>query len=357
MRSLVPSLFSSLSLLLMFTAPGAAQEVDQALMREMLLGEFETEFVDCQVPADRVPNTLAMYTWRIGRGYFSGFESVEEDVAAEIAAAFWAESLASGALIEDETGVRLPQCPDGPEQQALRIERAADVLLDIDDARAMELFTEVMGLHGCRVPLSTQDRFAETGLRHVAGLFGVELPDPMPPDADAGLTRLLEITYDMLDDAGEDLIRAGALVVENDVATLAPCAATGPALRVEPDQAMSRIEALSTFEMAIQLGEEFASLGCQVPDSMIDGLHMHFIRTVLISVGVDLTIEDMRNYVMTRAGPAADYARAITYLHPRFQPLLRIMNDTAMLERQGDAWIAVACSAEDDPVDLQGYYP
>lgn len=363
MRSLVPILFTGMSVFLTQAATVAAQEVDRALMRETLLGEFETSFADCLVPADRVPNTLAAYAWRIGRGFFSGFESMEEDVATDIAEAFWAESLASGALIEDEAGVRLPECPDSPQQQALRVERASDALLDMEDEDAMVLFTEIMGIHGCRVPISLQDRFIETGLRHVAALHGVELPDPMPSEADPDLTRLVEIIYNVLDDAGEDLIRSGALVVENEVATLSPCTPTGPALRVEPEAAMAEIAAIGDSDMAMLVAEAFQTAGCTVPDSQVEGLHLHFVRTVLASVGVPLSVENMRQYGMTQDGPAADYARVIAYLQPRFETLVGqmsepgLMNGPGMIVREEEDWALFRCRPVTEVTDLDAYYP
>jgi hypothetical protein len=302
---------------------------------------------------------------------FSDARALDRQVRMADAEAAIARLVADGVVVADDQGVRLPDCALSERQIVARLRLRARMLYDLSEAEQVELLSSAMSAYGCSFTRRDQAAFEDFAFRHVAGLYEIPLPDPLPEGDDRNLTPFLDALGLVFETAGAEMRRQGLMVTDDNVARLQGCTPTGaqPTQETEPEGAydndpetvLARLQAMSVADDLAFLVQALEDVGCSVPEERLILFRYHFVRIGLLRMGVDLSETELvtvyyelaRNYRTDHP-----YGDAITYLDRRLSPALAEGLSTGVVGQGALAYSLTApCQSAGDLSLLERYIP
>ena len=210
-------------------------------------------------------------------------------------------SIADGAVIADAEGIRLPVCTVTERQITLRLEhRTRNFLYYFTNEEGVALLSSSMQAYGCSVARGDEPAFLTFAIRHVADLYEIPLPDPLPEGEDPLLTPFAEELLFILDIAGSDMRRAGLMIVEDGIARLEGCVPTGdspPPIEAVQDNSHEaiaiRIEAMDDAAVLDLFLATYNDIGCSMPVGPNVPYSLYFTQRSVEAVGGTVEPEEL----------------------------------------------------------------
>lgn len=100
--------------------------------------------------------------------------------------------IATGALIADETGLRLANCPESTAQMTLRFAHQANELLLLEGPARAALLAGAYRAYGCTVPPDEARAFFRAAINHFAAAFDLTIPPAIPDSGIASVADFIE---------------------------------------------------------------------------------------------------------------------------------------------------------------------
>lgn len=298
---------------------------------------------------------------------FPDARDLEREVRMADAAAAVDRLIGDGTLIADAQGIRLPECAMTDRQIAVRLGLRTRELQQATQEERIALLSGAMAAFGCSVTLAEEATFVGFAIRHVAGLYDIPLPDPLPQDEDPTLTPFVDTLGNVFNMASAEMGRAGLLATDDGVVRLVDCTPTGMppettavSYGTDPVGAAEHVQALEEDDLRAILAQSYAAVGCSVPYTAYL-FQVLFDHNVLRHVGVDLPAQEFAQAYRDLAvdlqtdHPYGDTIAAIRQSEAYFSAGLQADMDGLLNIEAADARAYIGCTPTGDLSVLDGY--
>ena len=322
----------------------------------------------CTTRPGASPHTLAAFLQTAITLEFRDANELERHVRQGDAFAAITRMIADGTVISDDDGIRLPDCPVTDAQITARLRFRTRTLETLPDVEGVALLSGAMTAYGCSIARADEAAFVEFALRHVAGLYDIPLPDPLPEGEDRELTPFVEALYNVLDNAGTDMRRSGAMITDDEAARLVGCVASDAppdppvvTFGTDPEGAAAHAALLRPEDMQAIFAQTMADIGCALPDGDMTLFSTHFRYNGLLTLGVDLPPDEVahasRDLALTGQTDHA-YGAAIAAFdyYETLLPTMMAVEDAGLLDYEDpDAVVLIDCIPTGDLPILSRY--